>query len=76
MAIACWLDIMASGKVGAACRQRCKTCDQTWPPKRMPEIGQISKRDRKRSRPTVMLFAWVYSWIASEPCSRPIPLIL
>jgi hypothetical protein len=44
------------------------------PPYRKP--GQTSKRDLNRSRPTVMLLAWVYSWMASAPCSRPIPLIL
>jgi NAD(P)H-dependent FMN reductase len=38
--------------------------------------GQTSKRDLNRSRPTVMLLAWVYSWMASPPWSRPIPLIL
>src|SRR5262249_1400285 len=38
--------------------------------------GQMSKRDRKRSMPTVTLLTWVYSRIASNPCSRPMPLIL
>lgn len=46
--------------------------------RRLPiaSASQISKRDLKRSIPTVTLLICVYSCMAAVPCSRPIPLSL
>jgi hypothetical protein len=49
---------------------------EPWRPRAAPVSNQMSKRDRNRSMPTVTLLTWVYSRIASSPCSRPMPLIL
>ena len=38
--------------------------------------GEGRRTPRRYSRLTLTFFVWVYSWIASVPCSRPWPLCL